>query len=75
MANAKKCDRCGTYYQLVEMDAVELAVSVLRDAFTKKNVLAQIRAIEANLDLCPSCSESLKRWAFMKEQEEGADNG
>ena len=70
MANAKKCDRCGSFYQEVEATAIETIANSMAAIFEPKMVLQNIAAIEKLLDLCPSCSESLKRWLKGKEDAE-----
>lgn len=57
MANAKRCDRCGTYYMIKE-----------KKASIKKKLLGRIELddvydfiIDA-YDLCDKCSEDLIRW-------------
>ena len=65
MANAKKCDRCGSYY----------------DSYNDKNNAEKINGImliniDSNnryfshepYDLCPVCSDELMKW-FRKENE------
>ena len=74
MADAKKCDRCGNFYQEVEPNAFEELGKAISDmvAYIARpaNVKKQIVVIEGFLDLCPSCSKSLKRWATCVEKED-----
>lgn len=70
MANAKKCDRCGAYYQEVEATVIEILTKQVTEMFESKTVLQNIAVIEKFLDFCPSCSESLKRWVKGKEDTE-----
>lgn len=70
MATAKKCDRCGAYYQEVEATGINILVKCMTDMFEPATVLKNIAVIEQFLDLCPSCSESLKRWVKGKEDTE-----
>ena len=70
MANAKKCDRCGVYYQEVDQSCMEELASVFAMIATPYNIQKQISVIEKALDLCPSCSKSLKRWARCSEDED-----
>ena len=72
MAEAKKCDRCGEYYRLVEPNPFDELSRVLSQMTTPRPVLAQISVIEKFLDLCPSCSKSLKQWVRCKEVKEDA---
>lgn len=70
MANAKKCDRCGKYYQEFEPNAFDSLANVIRSRVTPDGVRKQIYAIEKLLDLCPSCLRSLRKWVGTKEDEE-----
>lgn len=59
MANAKKCDRCGKYYQLEE-----------KKQTITGNTLCTIKLINRygcdfrELDLCDDCAAGLWRWLF-----------
>ena len=57
--NAKQCDRCGSYYGLRYLSAIEewaKAVNVLPYS-------EELRIkIEENIDLCPKCSAQLAKW-------------
>lgn len=59
MAKAKKCDRCGSYYQLDREMGVftNLAES---DEFCKRF---------KSYDLCPSCRDAFKDWVKGGEQD------
>lgn len=67
MANAKKCDRCGNYYQECEPNAIESLCNAFVGMVAQKEVLHKIAVIEQCLDLCPACSKSLKRWMKLEE--------
>lgn len=67
MANAKKCDRCGNYYQESEPNAFESLSNYFSGMVSQSEVLHRIAVIEKCLDLCPACSKSLKRWMKLKE--------
>jgi hypothetical protein len=75
MANAKKCDRCGEFYQAVEQNVVEqLAYNIGFLARPKNDTTMML--IEQCVDLCPECSRSLKNWLSMKKcdtEEPGED--
>ena len=71
MADAKKCDRCGKYYQKAQPTALESLADSLRAIVTPQRVTAQISVIETFLDLCPSCSKSLRIWAKGDKAEDG----
>lgn len=64
MASAKKCDRCGAFYQ--------------KDDFSKNNKGLELSSFNGlawdRLDLCPECSHFLKEWFKnpIKERESGA---
>ena len=75
MANAKRCDRCGKFYQEVDPNGIEALANAFRRFGTPQRVLQQIYVIEKFLDLCPSCSESLKRWAKGNEDPCGINAG
>ena len=67
MANAKKCDRCGEYYQEREMNAIESLVnsfSPITATTSKTDVIEEL------IDLCPKCSKSLRKWMGGKEEPE-----
>ena len=68
MANAKKCDRCGAYYQEVEANAVQTLAKSMTSILEPKT--PNIAIIEKMVDLCPSCSTSLKQWWKGKEDAE-----
>lgn len=62
--NAKKCDRCGTLYEEVEPNAIQ----VLVESFIGVTMTPQeriLKSISSELDLCPGCCNSLSKW--MKE--------
>ena len=71
MANAKKCDRCGKYYEEREMNAFEAVAKSIEKAFTPQTEIKCIMAIEGLLDLCPACSKSLKEWVKGAKKEDG----
>lgn len=71
MADAKKCDRCGNYYQEREMNAIESLAKIVGETYYP-NAYGAVRAIERVVDLCPGCSKSLRQWLSMKE---GAEDG
>lgn len=68
MANAKKCDRCGRYYDSNVLSAMQSAAAALEKL---KRSLQQeaVKQIEENVDLCPQCVNSLKRWYKGKDGE------
>ena len=57
--NAKKCDRCGSFYGIRYPSALE----ELAECFNMTSYVQEIcRDIEKNVDLCPSCSNKLFEW-------------
>ena len=67
MADAKKCDRCGRYYQEVEPTALDSLAQAMSPLLVPGHVYAKRSIIEKFLDLCPSCSKSLEKWLKGKE--------
>lgn len=57
--NAKKCDRCGNYYQLVWETPIETLARTMASVMYTHQLLERI---EACVDLCPNCTEELKTW-------------
>lgn len=66
MANAKKCDRCGAYYDLDPIEANPLArlaeISKRCAAAHSRDLEDLAVCIKGTVDLCPDCSKSLRRW-------------
>ena len=75
MANAKKCDRCGAYYQEVEPNVFGALAAALRPITMQERERKCISTIETFLDLCPSCSKSLKSWVKGNEEKEDGQQG
>lgn len=74
MAEAKKCDRCGEFYQERERNALDNLADALRSFTTTRTALSNISVIEKFLDLCPGCSKSLRKWVCMKKSEDTEAN-
>ena len=57
MSDAKKCDRCGAFYE----------------PYKGKGYYIMKRNFEGNVDLCPVCNDSLESWLTLrpKEAEDG----
>lgn len=80
--NAKKCDRCGAYYDKgpVSKDAVSFTVRGKKFTGYGIKVLAidedasKHYSVEARndqpVDLCPDCLESFYRWILQDEDKE-----
>lgn len=71
MAEARKCDRCGKYYELREMNALESFAAACLPIFRQRTESNCITVIESLLDLCPACSKSLKKWVKGAEKADG----
>lgn len=71
MANAKKCDRCGRFYEEKEKTSAELLGDAFADmiaglaGYTKPNI---------KNDLCARCHETLIRW-WGEGKKEGQKDG
>jgi hypothetical protein len=70
MANAKKCDRCGNYYQERKSNVFENFACDLSRHLKLSEKEQMIWFIEQTVDLCPCCSKSLQHWAKCKEETE-----
>lgn len=54
MSNAKKCDRCGAFYEPHKANFV---------LFNQKRIVCEA------MDLCPVCSDSLESWFTLRPKE------
>lgn len=61
MANVKKCDKCGKYYEVNLMDGLQFVT--FNGLFHQKHYY----------DLCPDCSNVLARWLKLKGDPNGVD--
>lgn len=57
MALARKCDRCGKFFESQHNTCVELIIS----SNAHRNVKFDC-GLNSDLDLCPDCVESFKHW-------------
>lgn len=60
-----KCDRCGAIFKKVPMSLSEEIKGVVENFISPAEKLRRIEQIEVitdRLDLCPDCTESLKKW-------------
>lgn len=57
MSSAKKCDRCGKFFENKYDTAVELTTS----SNEHRNVKFDC-GLNSDLDLCPECTESFIHW-------------
>lgn len=67
MAAAKKCDRCGHFYEEVEPTALGDIALAMERLLSPGSVYTRQLIVEKSLDLCPDCSKSLTRWLKGKE--------
>lgn len=67
--NARRCDKCGAFYDL-RSDRSDLEITF----WSAMSVVGKAQ----QKDLCPSCTEDLKKWinneAIILERDPGADN-
>ncbi len=58
MADAKKCDRCGKYYD--DYDGVAFSEAVTRNKYDRMHLVrADDRGVYKKFDLCPDCMSAL----------------
>ena len=62
MANAKKCDRCGTLYEEREANTFNYIAQHMARIYNAKTYDREVALLEETFDLCPDCSKSLLRW-------------
>ena len=54
MSDAKKCDRCGVFYE----------------PYYPKIIIKKVSGITAKvMDLCPVCQDSIESWLYLKPKE------
>ena len=65
MANAKKCDRCGSYYDEynIRKNSEKINIVMIINIDSKDDYYSH-----GPYDLCPVCSDELMKW-FGKENE------
>lgn len=56
--NAKKCDRCGAFYEQKATDGM-YKYKVIKDGYPYSAVI----------DLCPNCTDELEKWVVEKEKD------
>lgn len=64
MATAKKCDRCGKFYTLVDESIIDSLTRNLAN-LTKRQSQINFELMVRNLDFCTECQDSLREW-FME---------
>jgi hypothetical protein len=57
--NAKKCDRCGSFYGIRYLSVIEEFAECFN---ITSRVQEMCRQMEENVDLCPTCSNKLFEW-------------
>ena len=70
--NAKKCDRCGAYYELKEAglhDPIAEAMRRITSNLSCGPAAGALELLTEKVDLCPSCEKSLRAWWRRKEGE------
>lgn len=63
MGIAKRCDRCGQYYERYYPEFTVIKYLGQRTATYRKNT---------SLDLCPDCTKELKTWIEIGDAYEGS---
>ena len=58
MANAKKCDRCGIFYNNSEI-AEDIEIRTIDTGVRWVNIKSDTHG---NLDLCPKCRDTFVSW-------------
>lgn len=71
MSLAKKCDRCGVYYEQRSISFKKQSINGIVLADRKVNNEAQFGRM--NIDLCPKCLNSLVAWLAYDEKENKDD--
>lgn len=64
--DAKRCDRCGTFYQLEAWKQGDIVVKKKK----KENagvIFNDFFFVDVSIDLCPGCSAYIKDWLTKKE--------
>lgn len=64
--DAKKCDRCGTYY----VDSESAVITLRRGAYNFARAMfgAKLNDQEKDFDLCDECVEEFKKWMNIDEK-------
>ena len=71
MALAKKCDRCGIYYEQQNISFKRQSINGIMLVDRKANNESQFGRV--NMDLCPKCLNSLVDWLAYDEKENKDD--
>ena len=71
MSNAKKCDRCGMFYQEVEPSAFDVLAKPFFEMLSSEKLRNIQSAVEEMIDFCPQCSKEFTMWLKRKEKFNG----
>ena len=71
MALAKKCDRCGIYYEQQNISFKRQSINVIMLVDRKANIESHFGRV--NMHLCPKCLNSLVDWLAYDEKENKDD--
>ena len=66
--DAKKCDRCGTFYQPEDWKQGDIVVKTKQKEYTSV-IFNEFYFKEIGMDLCPGCSAFIKDWLTNKDKE------
>lgn len=67
--NAKKCDRCGTFYQPENWKDGDVVIKTKRKIISSVTdlIFSEFNFDEVGIDLCPGCTAFIKDWLTKKE--------
>ena len=69
--NAKKCDRCGAFYERYAREAEPSDSDKIKNLLNNKRngfmITQDIGYYSENIDLCPECFEELLKWLDNKQ--------
>lgn len=64
--DAKKCDRCGSFYQPEDWEQGDIVVKKRIKKY-ESIFFNEYYFIDDDIDLCPGCSAFIKDWLIKKE--------
>lgn len=62
MADAKKCDRCGSLYEIKETNFIEDMAESAKRLMIYDSFRDVCDKFESDFDVCPKCMQSFKTW-------------
>lgn len=71
MANAKKCDICGKFYQEHEPNLLETLEYFIQQASLPSDVRDVMHKINQCLDICSSCEKSIEKMLVERKNGDG----